>query len=339
MNPFLYKSFIIISMFLFFGGHAAHAKKMYRWVDEHGNVRYSDQVPPDQAKFRRESLNKNARVLNVLEKEKTKAQLELEKRLAILRKQQDGIIAKQKGRDKVLLSTFRNIDDMKMTLKGKMLALDGQRKVLQRNLQGIEQQLQQQQKKAAQHERDGRNIPKKLLTNITESKEQITQAIIEISRQIEKKKRFREDFEADISRFSFLTQPDTESKELSQKSAENMAENELGLFICETIEQCEKAWMAAKQFVSNYSTTEVETETDVLIMSRAPYLDTDLSLSVSKMKVDPVKKQIFLDIRCRKSSLGVELCKGTKAQKIRQSFSDYIKSDLAKGPTLNNFRN
>ena len=92
------------------------AKKMYRWVDDNGNTFYSDQIPPDQVKHRRESLNENARVVDVLEKEKTKSQRELEKRLLILRRQQEEIIKKQKSHDKVLLSTFRNLHDMNVTL-------------------------------------------------------------------------------------------------------------------------------------------------------------------------------------------------------------------------------
>lgn len=319
---------VITVLFLMLGAQSALAKKMYRWVDEQGNIRYSDQVPPDQVKHRRESLSDTARVLEVVEKEKTKAQRELEKRLLILRKQQDEIIKKQKSHDKVLLSTFRTVDDMELAFKGKMLALDGQRKMFQGNLKRLEQQLQQQQKRAAQYERDGRKVPPVLLAKIADFKEQIAQAFIEISKQFDKKKRVGEQFEADIARFAFLTQSGSESKVLSRKTAENKAENELGLYICETEAQCDKAWLAAKQFVYSYSTTELDIETGTLIMSMTPYKDTDLSLSVSKMDEDNNKKQIFLDIRCRNSSSGKELCRGEKAKKIRYSFSDYIKSAL-----------
>jgi len=310
------------------GAQSAFAKKMYRWVDEQGNVRYSDQIPPDQVKHRRESLNDKARVVEVVEKEKTNAQRELEKRLRILRKQQDEMIAKQKSRDKVLLSTFRTIEDMELAFKGKMLALDGQRKMFQGNLERLQQQLQQVQKRAAQYERDDRKVPPGVLARIADYKEQIAQAYIEISIQFEKKKRVGEQFEADISRFAFLTQSDEGSKVLSRKTADSKAENELGLYICETEDQCSNAWVAAKQFIYIYSTTDMNIETDNLIMSMAPYRDDDLSLSVSKMDVGNNKKQIFLDIRCRKSSSGDELCRGEKAKKIRYSFSDYIKTIL-----------
>ena len=330
MHMVIPRIFILITfLLLLLGGQSVFAKKMYRWIDDQGEVRYSDQYSPDQAKHRRELLDNKAKVVGVTEKEQTKAQRELEKRLKRLRKQQEMIISKQKAHDKVLRSTFRNIDDMRMALNGKMLALDGQRKVVVGNKERLEKQLQQQQKKAAQYERDGRKVPKKILTEISHSKKQIVLTDAEISRHIEKKERIRAEFEADIARFSFLTQSNLENKDLSRKTAENKAESELGLYICETIDQCDEAWLVARKFVSIHSTTGLEIETDRLIMSLTPYKDTDLSLSVSKMDMDNKKKQIFLDIRCRKSSLGKELCQGEKAIKIRQSFSGYIKSALA----------
>lgn len=315
-------SFVLIAM----GGNIALAKKMYRWVDDKGNIYYSDQVPPEQVQHRRESLNENARVVDIVEKEKTKAQRELEKRLSSLRKQQDKIIAKQKAHDKVLLSTFRNLEDMKMAMKGKMLALDGQRNVVQGNLVRFEKQLQQQQKKAAQFERDGVKVPKKLLNNITTTKEQIELAYVEISRQFEKKKRVGAKFESDIARFIMLTDSRIDGKDVSKQAAETKAANELGLYFCETVKQCDIAWEVAKQFVDTYSTTELDIETVKLIMSRDPFNDADISLSVSKLDVDKNKQQLFLDVRCRKSSLGDELCRSGKAKKIRRSFSGYIKS-------------
>jgi hypothetical protein len=310
------------------GAQTAAAKKMYRWVDEQENVRFSDQVPPDQVKYRRESLSDRVRVLDVVEKEKTKAQRELEKRFLILRKQQEEIIAKQKSYDKVLLSTFRTVGDMELALKVKMLALDGKIKMFQGNLNRLEQQLQQLQKRAAQYERDGRKEPPGTLARIADFKEQISQADIDISMQMEKNRKVEEDFKVDISRFVFLTKSDAGSKFLSRKTAEKKTENELGLYICETEVLCDKAWLAAKRFVYTHSTTSLDIETDALIMSMAPYRDADLSISVSKMDVDKKRKQIFLDIRCHKSSLGAELCQGEKAKKIRYSFSDYIKSTL-----------
>ncbi|NOQ76347.1 MAG: DUF4124 domain-containing protein [Methylococcaceae bacterium] len=306
----------------------ANAKKMYRWIDDNGNIFYSDKVSPKDVKHRRESLNESARVVRVVEKQKTKAELELLKRLVLLRKQQEAIINKQKSHDKVLLSTFRSVGDMNVALKGQMLAFDGKRKVVRGNLNRLEQQLLQKQRRAAQYERDGRRVPVKLLTDIAESKAQIDNAYVEISNQFQKKKKAREQFERDIARFAYLIRTQQEETSSGYQTAKKQAENELGLFICETVIQCERAWVSAKQFVRINSTVAIDIETDTLIMSQTPYKDNDLSLSVSMMSEDDGNQQLFLDIRCRKSSLGDELCRGIKVKEIRHSFSDFIKSTL-----------
>ena len=139
------------------------AKNLYRWVDADGKTFLSDKVPPDQSKYRRELLNQDGRVLEVTEKAKTKEQMALDARLKKLKQEQDKIIAKQKSEDKVLLSTYRSIDDMKLALTKKMLSLDSEYKVLQNNLNQYQSELESRLKRAAGHERNGETMPKPLL--------------------------------------------------------------------------------------------------------------------------------------------------------------------------------
>lgn len=319
----------LLLLFLSVNVSSVDAKRIYRWVDDKGNVRFSDTVPPKHAKHRRESLNQNARVVEVIEKQKTKTQRALDKRLARLRKRQEEIIRKQKIRDKVLLSTFRSTDDMELALAGKMLTLDGQRTVMQGSLDRLEKQRKQQQRMAAQHERDGRKAPNDLVEEISSSRKQINNMSGEVAKQLEKKKRVRKKLEKDIARYVFLTQSKSNKANISQKSAENKAELELGLYFCETAEICNKAWKHARHFVYTYSGTEFYIESDKLIMSQEPEKKSEFSLSVSKQNTKDNKLELFLDIRCHNSSLGRELCRGAEVQKIRRLFSNFIKSELA----------
>jgi len=335
---FFKKNIALVCMVLALAGqitNANAAKKMYRWVDEKGKVFFSDQVPPKAVRHRRESLNENARVVDVVEKEKTKAERELVKRLVLLRKQQEAIINKQKSHDKVLLSTYRSVNDMEVALRGQMLAFDSKRKVVRGNLNRLELQLLQKQRKAAQYERDGRSIPANLLTDIASSKSQIDGTYMEISTQFQKKKRIRQEFANDIARFAYLIKMNREDDSSGYLNAKHKAANELGLFLCETSEQCDRAWVSAKQFIRINSTVAVDIETDTLIMSHTPYRDDDLSLSISKMNEEDGSQQLFLDIRCRKSSLGDELCRSKRVKDIRHSFNDFIKSTLPANVDLN----
>lgn len=323
-----FKTLFFLSLTLLLNGEAAFAKKMYRWVDENGNVFFSDQVPPEQVQHKRETLSEKARVLDVVEKAKTAEQLEQQKRLDALRKEQEKIVAKQAANDKVLLSTFRNIEDMKRALENKLASFDAARKVIEGNIERSEQQLQQQQQQAADHERNARKVPEKLLADIAASKQQVEATKQELDRHMLDRQKTEKEFKADMARFQFLTQSGGDAKNPGNSLAESNAGNALGLFVCQDAGQCEKAWKIAGEFVAKHSTTGQDVETDKLIMRAAPAKDDDLSLSVSKLDHSSGQQQIFLDIRCRQSTLGTELCAGNKAQTIRQEFAPFIQQQL-----------
>jgi hypothetical protein len=331
MNPIFvsrrYVCFVLCSLLLCLAQNAP--ARVYRWENEQGEVVYSDRVPPEEAKQKRETLNKAGRVTEVSEGPKSKEQWELEKRLDALRKEQEKIIAKQKSDDKVLTSTFRSVDDMRRMLDGKLAAIDAQQKVAEGNLLRLDQQLQTQQKNAAKFEREGRAVPEFLLQDIASSEQQINRVRAEIEHQIQNKEQVRKAFEADIARFKFLTQSDVAAETISDAAAELKAENELGLVSCERAEQCIKAWQLARAFVQKYSSTPIHVDNDQLILGSDPRTDRDLSLSVSKMARAGHKTQIFLDIRCYKSSLGDELCAGPKVRDIRMGFRPFIEAGLA----------
>lgn len=307
---------------------AAAAKKMYRWIDEHGNVIVSDQVPPEQQQFKREVLSNKAHVVDVVEQAKTAEQLEQQRRLDALRKEQEKVVAKQASNDKVLLSTFRSLNDINMALQRKMEAFDAKQRIIDGNIKHLETQLQQQQQQAADHERNGRKIPAKLIADIASSKQQIQATQQELANHNAEREKARTEFEADIARFKFLTQGNSDNAQANQDQATGNASGELGLFVCQDADQCEKAWNLAAQFVAKHSTTDKDIITDKLIMHLAPKKDDDISLSVSKMTQSNGLSQIFLDIRCRTSTLGNELCGSSKVQDIRKAFVPYIGTAL-----------
>ncbi|MFI3187475.1 MAG: DUF4124 domain-containing protein [Methylococcaceae bacterium] len=304
----------------------AFAKKMYKWLNEHGETIFSDQVPPEDSQFRRESLNQKGRVIEVTEQAKTKDQQAMDNRLRALKKAQEKIIAQQAANDKVLLSTFRSLDDMEANFYATMQSLDTQRNVAQGNVKRVQNQLENQQKKAAELERNGKKIPKSLLDDIKQSETQLQIANTEIDRQLEKKSRSKADFEADIERFKFLTHQDNTSSNPSDKSKQNNTENVIGLYTCETDTLCAKAWISAHDFVKAHATTPIDTDTDKLILGRGPVTDSDMSLSVTKIEEPNKKPQLFLDISCRDSSLGGELCSSQKVRDIRSEFRPFIEA-------------
>ena len=318
----------LLAIPLLLNGADGYAKKMYRWVDEEGKVFFSDQVPPDQVQHKRETLNDKARVLDVVEKAKTAEELAQQKRLEVLRKEQEKLIAKQAADDKVLLATYRSIEDLNRAMENKFALMDGEKKRLEGNIERYETQLSQQQLQAANHERNAQKVPEKLLVDIRSTREQIVLSSQEVTRHEVKRQEIEKDFSADIARFEFLTRGYNVVKTPVDSQSFSSTNNELGLFVCQDAQECEKAWKIAGEFVNKYATTSRDVETEKLIMSAAPFNDGDMSLSVSRLMLGD-GQQIFLDIRCKSSGLGKELCASDKAKTIRRGFASYIQLQLS----------
>ncbi len=315
-----------------FSSQAAYANKMYKWIDDKGNTYFSDQVPPKHSQFRRESLSKRGQVIEVTEKAKTKSEEALDRLLKALKEAQEKVIAQQMYHDKALRITYTKLEDLQNTFNSKLQEMETEQKLTISNLKRLDNQLETLNRQAATNERNGEKIPQKLLDEIKNTEKDSQQAYIKISQHIEKKNKVIEQFNADIARYKQLTQT-AEQKRLEKQKEEIKAANQLGVFTCISERECEKAWKIAGDFITKHSTssnsTEPEIESGKLIMGRTPDTDNDLSLAISKVDMGDRKQTLFLDIRCRDSSIGVELCASKKVQDIRMAFRNYLETSLS----------
>jgi hypothetical protein len=100
------------------------SKKLYRWVDKDGNVRYTDQLPPEAAKDRRDELNSQGIVVKTRERELTPeekaAKRAEEARLAEEKARQDEL----KKRDAMLVGAYATEADLKRAYKERFSLVD-----------------------------------------------------------------------------------------------------------------------------------------------------------------------------------------------------------------------
>jgi hypothetical protein len=313
----------------------AFAKQMYHWKDEHGKDIFSDQVPPSQVQHKRETLDKNAQVIDVTEKPKTQEQVEADKRLNELKKRQEKIIADQKNDDKKLLSNFLRIEDMLTNHKNKMEALDSQIKDRQTAIKKLEDDLAKQRQEVATNEKNNKKTPAVILNTIEDDEKKIAQLKVEIKEIDAKKEKINKEFVIDKERFLFLTSTKDHPATVNAATNPDKALNQLGLFTCDTPEQCDKAWKIAREFVKNNAKSKINVDTDKLVMTSDPVLVGDLGLSVSKMMAENNKLQLFLDIRCIESEQQKEQCANANVEnqrnQLRSQFSNYIRVGLGLG--------
>jgi hypothetical protein len=326
----LAKSILFTTLcFAVFSSSTHAAKKMYKWVDANGRVFFSDQVPPDKANLTHEELDRNAQVVKVRQGAKTKAELEAEKRLMLLKKQQEQAMLKQKSRDKRLISSFLSVEAMDATYRLKEASLNEQEQEIHELIKQLGEELADQRKEAASYEIKNTPIPKTVLTKITEIEGSIVKANQDIKNLQVKKIESRQDFESDRARFLLLTQPNkASSTTTASETPSEKTSIQPGLFSCSTTEQCNKAWIIAKEFVKANSAAKITIDTDTFFASEEPVSETDLNLAISKAVIEGSKAEIFLDIRCAETAAAKALCISPKAEEIRSQFNLYIKAKL-----------
>lgn len=164
---------LVVTIMVFSATTVEAKKKMYKWVDENGNISYSDIVQPEQNKKAHEELNEQGVIIQKIGNARTPEEFHQEK-LALLEKKKEE--AKQKKiaeRRQNIIKAYTNEKEI-IRLKDERLAS------LDRNIELAEQSLvfqktskEQLMSRAADSERNGQIVSEALKSRIEIIKEKI----------------------------------------------------------------------------------------------------------------------------------------------------------------------
>jgi hypothetical protein len=323
----------LMAFIMALAGGAAGAET-YRWMDEDGVTHYSDQVPPDQVKHRRTRLNSQGLEVGTIEAPKTAEQLRREQQLRQLRAQQEKILAAQRDQDRALLRTYRSVEEMYAALQGKLDTLDGSAKITEANRQRQKELLAGQERRAADLERQGQTVPQSLRDLISAPRRQIL-AYDEKLRDIQADKNaISAQFAKDIARFQAIQAMQAKNQgEPSGASLSITADRggKDGIIIsaiaCAVGTVCDRAWELARDYVARNSSAPLSVDTDKVIQTPNPVNDRDFGMTVTRI-VGRSEDILFLDVRCRPSSIGEELCSSPRIGELRANFKAFIEAGI-----------
>ena len=182
----------------------SQAGKLYKWVDDSGQIRYGDRIPPQYAKKKNETLSDQGIVVETKAAAKTAEQLAKEERKVALEAEQERIRIEAARKDSILLDTFTNDDEMIMTRDGKIEAIEAVIRVTNNRTEKNKQRLANMKLRAANTERSGKAVPEKLLREISDTRNLIQSNSKYVANRVVEQQRIREKFEADINRFREL---------------------------------------------------------------------------------------------------------------------------------------
>ena len=185
--------------------YASEHDRVYKWVDEDGQIHYGDSIPPEYSDLPKQVLNEHAVTVDHLEGRKTEEQLLAEQKAKELETQKE----LQRRADQALLATYLSVEEIVMHRDRRIELFQAQSRVTELYLRNLERRLSKLKREAARYrpyneDPDAPLISQDLVADINETK-------ATIARHEKNLQKFRDDerqmvarFEGDINRFKAL---------------------------------------------------------------------------------------------------------------------------------------
>lgn len=161
--------------------------KMYKWVDEDGQMHFGDKIPPKYLVKEHDELNqrgltvKHKAAAQTAEEKIKKKHLEREQRKAAL------IAKKKKQRDRVLLDTYTTESDLIVARNSRLEAVDTQIRLAETIVGSSNEKIAALEKQVASIEASNREVPDNLRQRLESEKQQV--AVQTRVRDMHKKRR------------------------------------------------------------------------------------------------------------------------------------------------------
>ena len=186
-------------------GLPAHAAKLYKWVDENGNVYYSDKVPPEQAGKETSQLNPQGVVVEHSQAAPDPAKLKEEARHAEEEKarhaEEAARAAEQAKYDRMLTDTFLSLEDMARVRDQRLAAIEGAIQLAEARVERLKTKLEQNEKQIAYIQKRGGEVPQSIQDSVTQLNTQLAENETFIADKREERARVAIKFDADMKRF------------------------------------------------------------------------------------------------------------------------------------------
>jgi hypothetical protein len=190
------------------------AAALYKWIDEDGQVRYSDRLPVKQVKKKHQQLNSQGVVVTTTEAAKSEEELAAEAEARRKAEEQAAEQARldeiQYKKDQVLLLTFSSEKEMALARDDRLEVIDSVIRLITKNITSTQETLLELETSAEQtYTSQGREIPGGLAQKIEHFTRKIESRTDQLLMKVDEKDRIKEQFELDLARFRELKAEET----------------------------------------------------------------------------------------------------------------------------------
>lgn len=187
----------------------ASAAKLYKWVDEDGNVRYSDRLPLQQTSKEHQQLNSQGIVLNSTDAakppEEAATEAEAKRKLEAEQLESARIKAIQDREDLVLTMTFASEAEIEHARDNRIEVIDSVIRLIETNIESTQKKLDNIKKSATlTYTSKGKEIPGGVAQKIEHFERKIESRNSQMEAKAREKDKMRAKYEADLERFRVL---------------------------------------------------------------------------------------------------------------------------------------
>ena len=189
------------------------AGKLYKWVDEKGNVHYSDRVPPEAAKLAREEKNQDGVTVKEVARAKTEEELAAEAAQRVKDEEARKIAEAQAQADRALMLSYTTEDDLRRAREQELGVIEANMATAKLTIASQEKNLSDLLAHAADFERNKKPVPQAVTDSIAHVRAQIEAQQKTLKEREGSKETVHNEYEAKLLRW----------RELSAKNAKDAA--------------------------------------------------------------------------------------------------------------------
>ena len=200
---------IIIAACLFLGligpSDPAAAGALYKWIDENGQIRYSDRLPVSQSKKKHQQLSTQGVVVSTTEKAMSDEERAIDVEAKRKLEEQQAIKQAQSKIDTVLLLTFSNEDELSLARDSRLEVLDSVIQLINNSIVSTVQKLDGLQETANNnYVSKGKDVPGGLAQKIEHFTRKIENRNAQMQLKQNEKDKINEQYDIDLARFRLL---------------------------------------------------------------------------------------------------------------------------------------
>ena len=293
---------------------------LYRWVDEQGNVHYSDIIPPSSVRQGHTELRKDGIPIQTIPPARTPEQIKADELLTRLRAGQERLLAQQSTADRGLLHTFPSEAELIASSQNQLSSLETMIQVTRNNILRQEAWLASLRTYAGNIERTGKPVPQEFTASSLKTERSIKQAQATIAAREAQQAALKSRLDRDLNRYRQLQA----AGRLAALSANKRHTDLHRALPCVNDADCDRLWGKARDYLRRQPGLEIQLDDSDNLFVAAPPLagrapgTVAITAASQEVEADLVLARVpdeqgpgstlFMELRCPASALGNDAC-------------------------------